>query len=42
MRVSDKWGVLKLILFNFLQVYELIYSTTDWQSSGKIKVDNEQ
>lgn len=27
MHVSDKWAVLKLILFNFFQVYELIYTT---------------
>lgn len=44
MHVLDKCfkvSVLKWILFYFLQVYELICSTRDWQISGKIWMNSD-
>lgn len=36
MYAPGKWGVLKLILFTFLDIYELIYSTRD-KFQGKLR-----
>lgn len=36
MHTPGKWGVLKLILFTFLEIYELIYRTRD-KFQGKLR-----